>query len=98
MDNNDLIREFLITKFICADCGNNLQLSYENKKATTNYSEGEPTGAAMVMTVVSVHPCAKCRGKYDKFKQCIEAIITPENCKNHEGCKPPNGIINYQEK
>lgn len=28
----------------------------------------------------------------------IDKTITPENCKNREGCKPPNGIITFKEK
>lgn len=55
-------REFLITKFACATCGNKLELA---TGAAPNgnwrsHSEGEPTGAAMVQQVVAVVPCRTC--------------------------------------
>lgn len=43
-----MMREFLITKFVCSKCGNNLKLTYNTPKGAGRYAEGEPTGAAMV--------------------------------------------------
>jgi len=51
------MREFLITKFVCSKCGNNLQLTYDAPKGSGKYAEGEPTGAAMVQQTVAIEPC-----------------------------------------
>jgi hypothetical protein len=50
-------REFLITKFVCAKCGTNLQLSYDKPKSAGSYIDGEPTGAAMVQNLIAIEPC-----------------------------------------
>jgi hypothetical protein len=53
-------REFLVTKFVCATCGNNLGLTYELPTKYSNYAEGEPTGAAMVEQRIAIAPCKPC--------------------------------------
>jgi hypothetical protein len=51
-------REFLITKFVCAACGNNLKLTYDLPKGAGRFcADGEPTGAAMVQQLVAIEPC-----------------------------------------
>lgn len=54
------MREFLVTKLVCAKCGSNLQLTYDAPKGAGDYSEGEPTGAVMVEQLVAVEPCRRC--------------------------------------
>lgn len=51
------MREFLVTKFVCTRCGNNLSLSYDVPKSAGKYAEGEPTGGVMVQQCVGVEPC-----------------------------------------
>ena len=54
------MREFLVTKFVCAKCGHNLHLSYNYPKGNEQYSQGEPTGADMVRQTVAIEPCECC--------------------------------------
>ncbi len=54
------MREFLVTKMVCSKCGCNLQVTYDTPKGAGRYSDGEPTGAAMVQHLVAVEPCRQC--------------------------------------
>lgn len=51
------MREFLITKFVCSNCGKNLQLTYDVPKGAGQYVDGEPTGASIVQQIVAIEPC-----------------------------------------
>jgi len=70
MDNYGRIN--LITRFTCSVCGDQLSLSYDTKKPTSNgYQDDGITGAAKIENYVSVEPCKKCINKY---KEPIEQI------------------------
>jgi hypothetical protein len=68
-------REFLVTKFKCAACGGMLKLSYEALKTGSDYSEGEPTGAAMVQQIVAVEPCFQCTKPAREVSQALNTLI-----------------------
>lgn len=67
-------REFLVTKMVCAKCGENLSLSYDTPKAT-HYAEGEPTGAAMVQMKVAVEPCGHCMAPLTQFRAAARVLV-----------------------
>lgn len=68
------MREFLVTKFVCAACGSNLELATEMPK-TSRYSEGQPSGAFMLEQLVSVKPCQKCMKPLDGMRQAMKTLM-----------------------
>lgn len=68
------MREFLITKFVCSECGNNLNLTYDIPKNAGRYAEGEPTGAARVQQLVGIEPCHVCRKPLDEIKAALTLL------------------------
>lgn len=69
------MREFLLTKFVCARCGNNLKLTYDIPKNAGTYSPGEPTGADMVASLIAIIPC-HCEIKpLEQMRAAIKAMI-----------------------
>ena len=68
-------REFLVTKFVCSDCSRNLQLAEVQNKVVDKYSEGEPTGAAMIKQVVSVVPCVCVTRKLEDLKAAARTFV-----------------------
>ena len=71
---SDYMRTHLVTKFICAVCGEPLILSYKDRKKS-KWVEGEPTGAAMVESLVGVYPCKKCLSPANKAKDAIKTLL-----------------------
>lgn len=69
------MREFLITKFICATCGSNLELTYDLPRKDADHAEGEPTGAAKVEQLVGVLPCKTCFQPLLDVKKALETLI-----------------------
>ena len=68
-------REFLITKFVCAKCGTNLQLSYDRPKSAGGYIDGEPTGAAMVQSLIAIEPCDVCMEPLEAMKKAFKKAM-----------------------
>jgi hypothetical protein len=69
------MREFLITKFVCADCGNNLELSTEKPKTgNSRYSQGEPSGAYMLQQLVPLHPCRVCMQPLFAMREALKTL------------------------
>lgn len=64
MSTKDFCRYNLVTKFVCAQCGTQLMLSYAVPKENFGESEIEVddriTGAAKVENRIAIHPCGKC--------------------------------------
>lgn len=64
MNNQDNSRYNLVTKFICAKCGEQLTMSYSAPAAkATGYNrdaEDGITGALKVENRIAIHPCRKC--------------------------------------
>lgn len=71
------MREFLITKFVCSKCGNNLQLTYDPPKGAGRYADGEPTGAAMVqqVEVVVVEPCQCATRPLEEMRNATKVLL-----------------------
>jgi len=69
------MRKYLVTKFVCAKCGNNLQITYHMPKAAGNYEAGEPTGADMVAQKIAIMPCIKCAMPSNEMKKAVRTII-----------------------
>ena len=69
------MREFLITKFVCADCGSNLELSTEKPKVyASKYSDGEPSGAYMLQQLVPLHPCHVCMKPLLAMREALKTL------------------------
>lgn len=69
-----MMREFLITKFVCSKCGSNLQLSYQ-KPAVSQYADGEPTGAAMVEQLVTIEPCRCTTQPLEEMRRAAKVLL-----------------------
>lgn len=70
-----MMREFLITKFVCSKCGNNLKLTYNTPKGAGRYAEGEPTGAAMVEQVVAIEPCECATRPLEEMRNAAKVLL-----------------------
>jgi len=69
------MREFLVTKFVCSDCGRNLKLSCKLPERAGQYAEGEPTGAAMVQQVVAIEPCQCITKKLGAISHAVDVLL-----------------------
>lgn len=67
-------RQFLITKFVCSSCGSNLEVSYDRPKNAGQHALGEPTGAAMVESLIAIAPCQPCMEPLRKLKAALAVI------------------------
>jgi len=67
-------REFLVTKFVCAACGQNLSLSYELPTTYSKHAEGQPTGAEMVEQRVAVEPCKPCAAPLLQIRSALAVL------------------------
>lgn len=68
------MRQFLITKMVCSECGNTLELTYDIPTTGSNYSVGEPTGANMVEQLIAVMPCETCKRPIDNLIAAAKVI------------------------
>lgn len=68
-------REFLVTKFVCASCGENLDLSCDVPRGAGSYARGQPNGAAMVEQLVAIKPCRCVTGPLDDVRRDARALI-----------------------
>lgn len=66
------MRQFLVSKFACSECGT--LLSIESGKSS-NYAEGQPTGSEMVESVVLVEPCSTCLRPMREMKEAVKTLI-----------------------
>lgn len=71
---DDCTREYLVTKFVCAECGRALKLSYVRAAASVPYVSGEPTGADKVENAVRIYPCDTCMAPVNKVKAALAAL------------------------
>ena len=69
------MREFLVTKFVCAKCGTNLQLTYDMPKVGSFHSDGEPTGAFMVENRIALEPCENCMKPLEDIKAAARVLM-----------------------
>ena len=68
------MREFLVTKFVCARCGHNLKLSDHAPKGLSHHASGEPTGAAMVEQRVVIEPCRCVTQPLDDMRKAVSVL------------------------
>lgn len=69
-------RQFLVTKFVCADCGSLLNLSYNAPTGPLgDYADGEPTGGHMVQQKVAVEPCRKCAEPMEDAEKMAKILV-----------------------
>jgi len=74
---NDSMRSMHINTFHCAECGQQLKVTYKPATAPEDESfAGLPTGAAMLHSRVSVWPCQKC---LQPAKDAVQALTTLAN-------------------
>lgn len=69
------MREFLVTKFVCAKCGTNLQPTYDMPKGAGQYADGEPTGACMVQQTIAIEPCERCMKPLEDMKAAARVLM-----------------------
>ena len=67
-------REMIVTKLVCAKCGENLQLRYYEPTHPGRCADGEPTGAAMVHHIVAVEPCETCMRPVVAVRTALRAL------------------------
>ena len=78
MSADNFMREYLVTKFACANCGQRLNLSYRPKECAATrpgYVMGEPTGAAMVEQVVYLEPCEACLAPARDAQRAMQTLV-----------------------
>jgi hypothetical protein len=68
-------REFLITKFVCAVCGANLNITYDMPTKASNHAAGEPTGASVVNQRIAIEPCKPCAAPLQQIRSALEVLI-----------------------
>ena len=66
----DFMRTNLVMQFHCADCGNQLKLTYSEKKTNDlAHDMQEPkikTGSAVMRNRILIHPCSECKRKAEE--------------------------------
>lgn len=74
------MRQHLVTRFRCTDCGGYLNLAYEPKVKPDHLAHRDEvvTGAAKVESTLYVEPCAGCVGKarepLRKMREALAAL------------------------
>jgi hypothetical protein len=82
--SDNRIRTHLIMKLVCASCGGLLRMSYDMPKAAAlAHSEGEPTGAAKVQSLIAVEPCQACMQPAREVSDAL-ATIMKHAAKEHQ--------------
>ena len=71
-----MTREYLLTKFVCAKCGSNLEITHDTPGASGKYATGEPTGASVVNQLVAVKPCQPCAEPLARLRNALKVIQT----------------------
>jgi len=69
------VREFLVTKFVCSECGRNLKLADDTPKGAGRHAEGEPTGFARVQQLVAIEPCECITQKLGAVSHAIDVLL-----------------------
>lgn len=70
-----MMRQFLLTKFVCATCGTPLEVTRNIPTDAGGYVEGEPTGAAKVEQLVAVVPCRSCAEPAEKLANAVATLL-----------------------
>lgn len=70
-----MMREALVIKLVCATCGTNMVMQYNEKRVEGQCVDEEPTGAEMVRSVIPVEPCRVCERKVDEIKNAVRVLV-----------------------
>ncbi len=70
---SDSMRYNLVTRFVCAKCGDQLALTHQPAKSNEYAPEKSDgiTGAAKVEQAIGIHPCQRC---YSEATEPIKAL------------------------
>lgn len=68
-------REFLITKFVCAKCGDVLEIERAPTTERARHCDGEPTGAAMVASTIVIEPCKRCAEPFEAMRRAAATLF-----------------------
>ena len=69
------MRNFLVTKLICSDCGKVLTLS-DKQGCFSSYADGEPTGALKVDQTISVVPCECKNNQIEAMRNAAKILFS----------------------
>jgi hypothetical protein len=69
------MREYLVTKFVCSKCGNNLNITYDAPKISGKYAEGEPTGGIVVQQVIVIEPCECLVRPLEDMRKAVRTLL-----------------------
>ena len=70
------MRNFLVTKFICAECGRLLELTRKTVGGhPLPYAEGEPSGAYMTEQTVGIVPCECVTRKLEAIRGAAKMLF-----------------------
>lgn len=67
-------RKFLLTKFVCARCGGNLDTHLGPLPRPAEHENSEPTGADKVDMLVVLEPCRTCEKPLRDAEQAIKHL------------------------
>ena len=79
MKIEDTTRTYLVTTFICSQCGRRLNLSYDvpsygfGEKPLP--SEDEPAGGCAVQQIVTVYPCECTTRPVEEVKRAVKTLL-----------------------
>jgi hypothetical protein len=69
------MRQFLITKFVCSKCGENLELTYDVPKNAGSHASGEPTGADKVEQLIAIEPCRCVTREIEEMRRAAKVLL-----------------------
>jgi hypothetical protein len=69
------MRQYLVTKFVCATCGNNLEISSKPFTGLARYAEGEPSGAYKHESVIQLEPCENCMRPLEDMRRAARTLL-----------------------
>ena len=76
---SDSGRNLLVSKFVCAECGELLDIYSGPLKTSPPYASGEPTGASMKVNAIALHPCAKCLRPVQEVVRAVTTLLQIAN-------------------
>lgn len=75
MTKDNIGRNFLITKLMCAECGTALVMSNKPKVDKTSDCSDGVTGASKVEQIIWVEPCDKCVKAVSNDLETLKRIL-----------------------
>ena len=84
INQHDLTRNSLVTMFVCAVCGELLQLTYDLPRKNTPMADDGITGGEKVESMIAIYPCKKC---YQPIMDVRNALKVLEEFKRPAGSR-----------